>query len=164
MRNKRDSDGSSTRGSLRIVSSSESEAPAMEPTIAVIGGGFSGVAVAAQLLRRNRPGRVMLVNRFGPIGRGVAYRTRLEAHVLNVPARGMSGLPDDPFALPALGAGRNGRVAPDTFVSRRQYGEYLEFLLRESEGAAPRGTTLERVIGEVCDIEPDRRGRHSVLR
>lgn len=66
------------------------------PTIVVIGGGFSGTTVAVNLLRRGRPARVLLVNRYGPIGRGVAYGTRLEAHVLNVPAGGMSALEDDP--------------------------------------------------------------------
>jgi NADPH-dependent 2,4-dienoyl-CoA reductase/sulfur reductase-like enzyme len=56
-----------SRGSLTLVSGE----PPTPPSIAVIGGGFSGVAVAAQLLRRGRPARVTLVNRFGPIGRGV---------------------------------------------------------------------------------------------
>ena len=60
------------------------------PTFAVIGGGFSGTAVAAQLLRRGRPARVVLVNRFGPMGRGVAYGTPIEAHVL-LPERGLAG-------------------------------------------------------------------------
>ena len=50
--------------------------------------------------------------------------------------------------------GRHGEVSAATFVSRRLYGEYLEFLLRESESAARDGC-LERVVGEVIDAEPD---------
>ena len=73
------------------------------PTIVVIGGGFSGTAVATHLLRRGAPARVVLVNRYGPIGRGVAYGTRIEAHVLNVPAGGMSAHRGRPRPLRALG-------------------------------------------------------------
>jgi uncharacterized NAD(P)/FAD-binding protein YdhS len=153
----RESNGSRPRGALRVVSDSEKEGPAAPKTIAVIGGGFSGVAVAAHLLRRGRPVRVVLINRFGPLGRGVAYRTRIETHVLNVPAGGMSALPEEPEHFLNWAQGRNGAVAPGTFVSRRLYGEYLESVLREAE-AAVEGATLERVVGEVLDVEPDASG------
>ena len=89
------------------------------PTIAVIGGGFSGTAVAAQLLRRGTPARVLLVNRFGPMGRGVAYGTPIEAHVLNVPAGGMSALPDDADHFVRWARTRDDSIRADTFVSRR---------------------------------------------
>ena len=154
MPNKRPSDGSAPRGSLTLVPPGSPQTPL---SIAVVGGGFSGVAVAAHLLRRGRPARVTLVNRFGPIGRGVAYRTRIETHVLNVPAGGMSALPEDPDHFLRWARGRSGDVAADTFVSRRLYGEYLEFLLRESESAARDGS-LERVVGEIIDAEPNGSG------
>ena len=73
------------------------------PTIVVIGGGFSGTAVATHLLLRGAPARIVLVNRYGPIGRGVAYGTRIEAHVLNVPAGGMSAVAERPGPFRALG-------------------------------------------------------------
>ena len=149
---KRHSDGSDS--GLKLVGPPETRPPV---SIAVVGGGFSGVAVAAQLLRRGRPVKVTLVNRFGPIGRGVAYRTRIEAHVLNVPAGGMSALPHDPEHFLRWAQGRNGAVAPNTYVSRRLYGEYLESVLRESEGAAGEAS-LERLVGEVIDGEPDAGG------
>ena len=148
---RRNTDGAASGGGLRLVGGPEPGAPL---SIAVVGGGFSGVAVAAHLLRRGRAARVTLVNRFGPIGRGVAYRTRIEAHVLNVPAAGMSALPHDSEHFLRWAQGRNGAVAPNTFVSRRLYGEYLESVLRESEGAAG-GGCLERLVGEVIDAEPD---------
>ena len=151
MTDKRHSDGSPS--SLRLIGEPDSDIPL---AIAVVGGGFSGVAVAAQLLRRGRPVKVTLVNRFGPIGRGVAYRTRIETHVLNVPAGGMSALPDDPEHFLRWARARSGAVTAETFVSRRQYGEYLEFVLREAEAALP--GSLERLVGEVIDLEPDAGG------
>src|SRR5262249_30004565 len=135
-------------GSLRLVTPRESAEP---PSIAVVGGGFSGVAVAAQLLRRGRPVRVTLVNRFGPLGRGVAYRTRLEAHVLNVPAGGMSGLPDDPEHFLRWARDRDPAATAETYVSRRQYGEYLEFMLREAEGLS-KARVLDPVLGELLPL------------
>src|SRR5262249_38956695 len=116
------------------------------PTIAVIGGGFSGTALAAHLLRRGHPGRILLINRFGPMGRGVAYGTSLEAHVLTVPAGGMSALPEDRDHFVRWARTRDDLVRPDTFVSRRVYGEYLEAVLREAEHHTPRAARLERLV------------------
>src|SRR5262249_44687559 len=123
------------------------------PTIAVIGGGFSGTALAAHLLRRGHPGRILLINRFGPMGRGVAYGTSLEAHVLNVPAGGMSALPEDRDHFVRWARTRDDSIRPDTFVSRRVYGEYLEAVLREAEHHAPRAARLERLVAVARDVE-----------
>ena len=123
------------------------------PTIVVIGGGFSGTAVAMHLLRRGAPARVVLVNRFGPTGRGVAYGTRIEAHVLNVPAGGMSALAEDPDHFVRWARTRDDAIRADTFVSRRLYGEYLEGVLREAEQHATRAAHLERLIGVARDVE-----------
>ncbi len=123
------------------------------PTIVVIGGGFSGAAVAAHLLRRGKPARIVLANRFGPIGRGVAYGTRFEAHVLNVPAGRMSALPEDPDHFVRWARTRDDAIRSDTFVSRRIYGEYLESLLREAEQHVPRAAHLERLVGVARDVE-----------
>ena len=47
----------------------------MAHTIAIVGGGFSGTLTAVHLLRGEWPGglHVVLVNRSGPLARGVAY-------------------------------------------------------------------------------------------
>jgi len=61
------------------------------PTVAVIGGGYSGSMLAVELLRL-ATGRisVVLIER-GPVpGRGVAYGTQFEGHLLNVRAKNMS--------------------------------------------------------------------------
>ncbi|MGE5414795.1 MAG: FAD/NAD(P)-binding protein, partial [Syntrophomonadaceae bacterium] len=123
-------------------------------TIVVIGGGFSGATVAAHLLRRGRHARVVLVNRYGPIGRGVAYGTAFEAHRLNTPAGAMSALTDDPDHFVRWARTRDDSIHADTFVSRRVYGEYLESLLREAEQHARRGARLERLVGVARDVAP----------
>ena len=123
------------------------------PTIVVIGGGFSGTAVAAHLLRRGLPARVVLANRYGPIGRGVAYGTPLEAHVLNVPAGDMRALPQDRDHFVRWARTRNDAIRADSFVPRKVFGEYLESLLRESEQHVPRAARLERLVGVARDVE-----------
>ncbi len=123
------------------------------PTLVVIGGGFSGTAVAIHLLRRGAPARIVLVNRYGPIGRGVAYGTRIETHVLNVPAGGMSAISDDPDHFVRWARTRDDAIHSDSYVSRRLYGEYLEGVLREAEHHAPRAARLERLVGVARDVD-----------
>ena len=66
-------------------------------TIAIIGGGFSGVMTAVNLARLSRhPLQLTLINERRPKGRGVAYGSRRIEHLLNVAARNMSAFPDLP--------------------------------------------------------------------
>jgi hypothetical protein len=95
--------------------------------VVVVGGGFSGVALVAQLLRCAR-GRlaVTLVETGAKLGRGIAYGTPDEQHLLNTRAANMSLLGDDPDHFIRWNQMRGQRVAPDTFAARCSCGEYLE--------------------------------------
>lgn len=99
------------------------------PTVCVIGGGYSGSVTAAHLLRRaqaeQRGLHVFLLERNGGIGEGVAYRTRDEAHVLNVPARNMSALAADPDHFVRWLEAAGLPCDPTTFAARRDYGRYV---------------------------------------
>jgi uncharacterized NAD(P)/FAD-binding protein YdhS len=102
--------------------------------VAIVGGGFSGTILAAQLARRGIAS--VLIDGSGRIGRGVAYSTTEGAHLLNVRAEGMSawaGEPDD-FAhrFESEGGERRG------FAQRRLFGRYLGDIL---EGAVKSGKT-----------------------
>jgi uncharacterized NAD(P)/FAD-binding protein YdhS len=126
----------------------------IERTVLIIGAGFSGAITAANLLRRGAgsPLRIVLANRSGAIARGVAYGTRSERHVLNVPAGNMSAFADDPEHFLRYAARRDPEVRGGTFVPRRMYGDYLMDVLAEAERDAAPGARLERVVGEATAI------------
>ena len=66
-------------------------------SIIIVGGGASGVVMAAHLLKSANPDlRVTLIEKRPHFGQGIAYSTLLSAHVLNVSAAGMSAYADDP--------------------------------------------------------------------
>jgi uncharacterized NAD(P)/FAD-binding protein YdhS len=112
--------------------------------VAIVGGGASGTLVAVQLLRQARgPWRIALIERSGALARGLAYGPAESCHLLNVPAAGMSALPDDEghFA-------RWSGAAPDAFVPRALYGTYLESLLTEAHARAAPGVALQLVCGD----------------
>jgi uncharacterized NAD(P)/FAD-binding protein YdhS len=100
-------------------------------TVAIIGGGFTGATLAAQLLRNSRGGlSVTLVDRCTQIGLGVAYGTRCREHLLNVRAKNMSAYPDDPeHFLTWSRINHDPAVSPDDYLPRAVYGRYIASLL-----------------------------------
>jgi uncharacterized NAD(P)/FAD-binding protein YdhS len=123
-------------------------------TVVVIGAGFSGTLAAAHLLRQGigAPLRVVLVNRSGPIARGVAYGTRSEAHVLNVPAGRMNAFPDDEGSFLRFAQRRDPAITGGSFVPRHLYGQYLEEVLHDAIRAAAPDTLLEHGVGEATRL------------
>jgi uncharacterized NAD(P)/FAD-binding protein YdhS len=111
-------------------SPSLSSSPAL--TVAIIGGGFSGTTLAAKLLHDDPEVSVVVIERFSLPGRGIAYGTQFNMHLLNVQAREMSAFPDDPehFVRWAK-ANYDAFVQPGDYLPRRVYGQYLGSLLGE---------------------------------
>lgn len=101
--------------------------------VVIAGGGFSGVALAAHLVRHGDRGmRITLVDAGERVGRGIAYATQVDDHLLNTRAADMSALEDEPDDF-AWWLRRHGRARPDAeFVSRRCFGDYLEDKLVET--------------------------------
>ncbi|HEX4304418.1 MAG TPA: FAD/NAD(P)-binding protein [Solirubrobacterales bacterium] len=123
-------------------------------TVAVIGAGASGTLLAAQLLRRGEPGsRVVLIERSGAFGPGVAYSSTSDAHRLNVAAAQMAPLPKDPQAFFRWSRGRAAEaISPGDFLPRRLFGEYLVDLLDDCERRAAGVVALERCADEVVAL------------
>ena len=127
------------------------------PTILIVGAGFSGTVLAVRLLRAGKPVEVVLVNRSGRMARGVAYGTRSDLHVLNVPAGRMSAFPEDEDDFLRFARAANPDIVGGTFVRRSLYGDYLQNLLDSAVNHAQ--TTggqalLRQVVGQAVDIEP----------
>jgi uncharacterized NAD(P)/FAD-binding protein YdhS len=125
------------------------------PTIAILGGGFSGTMVAVHLARRagSGPLRIMLVERGPRVARGLAYGTRCDQHLLNVPAGLMSALPDEPSHFLDWLRARDPAADAATFAPRRVYGDYLEDLLAATARAAP--ARVECVRDEAVGVRPE---------
>ena len=99
--------------------------------VAIIGGGFSGTILAAQLARKGIDS--VLIDGSGRAGVGTAYSTTEPAHLLNVRAEMMSAWADDADhfarAFEAEGGDRRG------FAQRLLFGRYLRRILEEAQGA-----------------------------
>jgi uncharacterized NAD(P)/FAD-binding protein YdhS len=99
--------------------------PELRTPVAIVGGGFSGTMVAANLARRGI--RSVLIEANGQAGQGAAYSTIEPAHLLNIRANNMGAWADDPghFA-------RTEGAEPDEFAERRRYGRYLRSILDQA--------------------------------
>jgi uncharacterized NAD(P)/FAD-binding protein YdhS len=118
--------------------------------VTIVGSGFTGTMVAIQLLKQGSQ-KVTLVERRDAFARGLPYSS-IGGELLNVRASRMSAFPDDAAHF-ARWLARKGLGAPDDFVPRRVYGQYLADLLSQAWTGA--GDRLRLVRGDAVDIEAD---------
>ncbi|MBW3617976.1 MAG: FAD/NAD(P)-binding protein [Proteobacteria bacterium] len=123
--------------------------------IAIIGGGFSGTALAIQLLARGG-GPVVLIERSGVFGPGLAYGTRCGRHLLNVRSGRMSLFPDAPDHFTLWLAAQRLDPDPEGFARRADYGRYIAACLAEAQTRAPGRLSLHR--GEVTEVRTEADG------
>jgi len=142
-------------------------------TIAIVGGGFSGSLVATHLLKTaSQPLTIKLIERSHQIGKGIAYSTDTNCHLLNVSAGNMSAFAHDPGHLlrwlqynrDELTAFLPEEVNASTFIPRKVYGLYIQSILAEAEATAPGDVRLERFTDEVVGIQPEGKGAMIALR
>jgi len=109
--------------------------------IAIVGAGFSGVAVAIHLLRQrtDKPLHIVLIDPRMELGAGVAYATRDYPYPLNVAAGQMSLDSAKPTDFLDYARGTGIHAAPSDYLPRQVYGEYLRARLAEARAAAPAG-------------------------
>ncbi|MFK8252094.1 FAD/NAD(P)-binding protein [Ancylobacter terrae] len=126
----------------------------IETPVAIVGGGFSGAAVAWHLLRQ-RPdlADIVIIEPRAEIGRGLAYSASDRQHRVNVPATRMSLVPDAPDhfndwleASGALEADAAARIGTLNFPARAVFGAYV------AEAIAALGTRLRHVRALAEDI------------
>src|SRR4051794_39446830 len=102
------------------------------PRVAVIGAGASGSLTALHLARAaRRRGTALDVVLLDPAqhrARGTAFGTTDPQHLLNVPAGGMSALPEDPGHFVAWRARQHPELMtePGAFAPRVDWGRYLD--------------------------------------
>lgn len=137
------------------MSESAQKRPVHVP-VAIIGGGFSGAAVAWHLLRlRPELERVVIIEPRAELGRGLAYSAADPSHRINVPATRMSLLPDQPThfndwleasgALEADPAAR--RSEGRNFPARAVFGTYVAAQL------AALGPRVQHVVAAAEAVE-----------
>jgi uncharacterized NAD(P)/FAD-binding protein YdhS len=131
-------------------------------TVAIIGGGASGLLTAIQLLKlsgREGP-RIFLIEKSAAFASGAAYTTDEPSHLLNVRAGNMSAFPDMPnHFMDWLRNGPAGSAAgASSFVSRNTYGCYLQSILRDAVTCAHAAGRFYIVPDEAVSITAQTNG------
>ncbi|MFT4040924.1 MAG: FAD/NAD(P)-binding protein, partial [Thermomicrobiales bacterium] len=128
--------------------------------VAIVGAGFTGVALAIQLCRRTGPGaRILLAGDESSLG--VAYGAAAPMHLLNVAAGRMSLDPAAPgdFVAWLTAHGYDGEQAeqgvplPERYLPRAIYGRYV--LDRFAEACAASPAEVIRVEDTITHVERD---------
>jgi uncharacterized NAD(P)/FAD-binding protein YdhS len=113
--------------------------------VVIVGGGYSGTILAAELARRGVSS--VVVERRGRIARGAAYSTDEPAHLLNVPAHNMSAFADDPGHFLRRFEADGGEAAG--FAERRFYGAYLDGIFEEALATG----LIRAIVGEAVSAQ-----------
>lgn len=132
--------------------SARNTAPKTGKTIAIVGGGVSGVLTAYHLTKQNVQARVAVIDTRPELGLGLAYSTPSIRHLLNVPAGKISALPTDPeHFVNWLKANYDAEATEATFAPRAVFGRYIQSLLKETND-------IVQVQAAVVDYRPSTSG------
>lgn len=137
-------------------------------TLCVVGGGFTGAAIAiACLARIASPFRLVMIEQGPQLGRGVAYGSHHPLHLLNVRTRDLSIRASQPgdflnWAFRQLDQGENQaglhEALAHTFLPRQLFGEYVRQRLYES--VAQRRDVVFSVVNDMATACTAEGGRY----
>jgi uncharacterized NAD(P)/FAD-binding protein YdhS len=138
-----------------------------ELTISVVGGGASGVILTSQLLEKfaqtsGQRLRIVLIEKSGRFGPGLAYSTPLTSHLINMRAHTMGAKKGDPGHFSQWMTRNEATLrkefpgfsaAGNDYPPRRIFGRYLEDLFQETlEKASRSSIEIQPLQGEVLDL------------
>ena len=125
--------------------------------ITIIGGGASGTLLAINLLKHQSDARmeINLVEKRAVVGRGVAFSTEEDVHLLNVPASKMGAFPDDVEHFHRWLQENEFSYGPSDFVPRRVFGRYLREQLNAARDSAAENVQLNLFDDEAIDVTFD---------
>ena len=134
--------------------------------ITIVGGGASGTLVAVNLLQNcgDAELEINLVERRTRIGRGVAFGTDRDSHLLNVPAGRMGAFPDDIEHFHKWLVEHGHTFDPHDFVPRRIFGEYLREVFTEIAEKRPNNVTLNLIDDVAVDLSVNKDSAEVILR
>ncbi|WP_050460846.1 FAD/NAD(P)-binding protein [Herbaspirillum autotrophicum] len=136
--------------------------------IAIIGGGFAGAVTALKLIEAcTRPLHLIIFESTHELGRGIAYSTRNNDHLINGPARMFGLYPENPGHLAtwlAQHAAQYGWQPPagvafdNSFPPRWIFGIYVQATLQAALLQDARRVHIEKVKDRVTDLQESNRG------
>lgn len=134
--------------------------------ITIIGGGASGTLTAANLLRNNSGTdlQINLIERQSRVGRGVAFGTRQNTHLLNVPAMRMGAFPDEVGDFHTWLVANGHDCDGHDFVARKLFGDYLRYVFNRAVENSAENSTIEIIDDEAVDMSVDNDGAQVILR
>ena len=127
--------------------------------VVIIGGGFSGAAVALHLAASaSKLLRIAIIGAEEALGGGIAYGVMQEHFRLNVPAGRLSILPQGPgdFHDWCLVTGKP--ATPGSFLPRAWFGEYTRARLAEAVAAKRGSVRLTHIRDNAVGLEQDASG------
>jgi Uncharacterized protein conserved in bacteria len=135
-----------------------SEKKSAEPRskrITIIGSGASGTLLTVNLLRSaaDQPLEINLIEKKKKIGRGLAYSTGSDCHLLNVPAENMGAFEEDPEHFYRWLIENEYDYKPKDFVPRRIYGSYLRDVLANAIAEKSSSVKINLIEDEAIDVK-----------
>jgi uncharacterized NAD(P)/FAD-binding protein YdhS len=122
--------------------------------ITIIGGGAGGTLLAINLIKHSEenPIEINLVEEIAKIGRGAAYSTDEDVHLLNIPAAKMGAFADDVGHFHEWLLENEYDYAPGDFVPRKIYGEYLRDVFSYAIANKSANVSINLLDDEAIDV------------